>query len=541
MIRMPGGHLLAALVVIIILQYQARSQYGAGEETVDSIVVAQMMEEGSTRSEVMKILAEITERYGPRLTWSPEYKRTLHGMSEMLRTMGFANVHTESWGPPQRGWSLRRHSAHVTSPVVFPVISYPKAWSPGTDKLVSGDVVFFDAKTDSAIDSFKGTLKGKFVLMGDIRPLTPHFEPLARRETDTYLLELSNADKPQMRRRRQDSPFAARRRQTAPIEYKKMVMAQQEGAIAILTPSTYDGGNMMVLSASVPTHPDTPFARRIRPYEPHAPKILPQLAVAAEHYNRMIRMLQMGERVRMEMDLQVRFSGPDSGYNLLAEIPGTDLKDEVVMLGAHLDSWHGGTGTTDNGTGVAACIEALRIIKALGLQPRRTIRIGLWGGEEQGLLGSRAHAARYGTRKDDGTFELTTAGKKFSVYFNNDNGTGKIRGVYMQGNEKVRPIFRAWLAPFKESGAGTLTILNTASTDHASFDALGLPAFQFIQDEIEYLNRTWHSTMDTYERAIEDDLKQTSIIMAAFAYHAAMRDERLPRKIEQEEEHVATE
>jgi Zn-dependent M28 family amino/carboxypeptidase len=292
-----------------------------------------------------------------------------------------------------------------------------------------------------------------------------------------------------------------------------------------------------VLSAAVPSHPDTPRTRRPHAYDSNAPEILPQVAVGAEHYNLILRLLRKGKQVRIEMDLDVKYFREDSGYNVIAEIPGTDLRDELVMIGAHLDSWHGGTGTTDNGTGVASCMEATRILKLLDLKPRRTIRIALWGGEEQGVLGSRAYVKRhFGERadsSDDSTgagIRLKPEGEKFSVYFNNDNGTGKIRGVYMEGNEAVRPIFREWLDPFEELGASTLTLRSTGSTDHIAFNAIGLPGFQFIQDPVEYWSRTWHSTMDVFDRALEDDLKQASVIMAAFAYNAAMRDEPIPRK-----------
>jgi carboxypeptidase Q len=291
-----------------------------------------------------------------------------------------------------------------------------------------------------------------------------------------------------------------------------------------------------VQSASVPVHPDVPRAERPRPSDPETPAMLPQVAVAAEHYNRIARILRKGEPVRMRMNLDVAWGAADSGFNVIGEIPGSDLADELVIIGAHLDSWHGGTGTTDNGTGVATCMEAIRILGAAGLQPRRTIRLCLWGGEEQGLLGSRAYVARHFGRRershaDSGTvLVLTPEAAKVSIYINNDNGTGKIRGVYMQGNEAVRPIFRAWLEPFGGTGATTLSLRNTASTDHISFDVINIPAFQFIQDDIEYETRTWHSTMDVFDRAVEDDLKQTAVIIATFAYQAAIRDERIPRK-----------
>jgi Zn-dependent M28 family amino/carboxypeptidase len=295
------------------------------------------------------------------------------------------------------------------------------------------------------------------------------------------------------------------------------------------------------------------------------------MVLSIEHYNRIVRMLQAGEPVKMAVDLAVAWQDADlMGYNTVAEIPGTDLKEEVVMLGGHMDSWHSGTGATDNGAGVSVAMEAVRIIQALGLKPRRTIRIALWSGEEQGLRGSRAYVAEhFGSMQSAQTSSTSSTGsaagsggvgsgngggvgngngsasqnqtpmtmlvkkpeyEKLSGYFNLDNGTGKIRGVYLQGNEGIRSLFRQWLAPFKDMGATTLSISNTGGTDHLSYDAIGLPGFQFIQDEIEYDTRTHHSNQDVFDRIQGDDMKQAATIMAAFVYNTAMRDEKLPRK-----------
>jgi Zn-dependent M28 family amino/carboxypeptidase len=282
--------------------------------------------------------------------------------------------------------------------------------------------------------------------------------------------------------------------------------------------------------------------------------VIPQAVIAAEHYNRMIRMLERGSRVEMEVNINTRFYDQDlMSHNIIAEIPGSDLKDEVVMLGAHFDSWHSGTGATDNAAGSAVCMEAVRILKSLGFKPRRTIRIGLWSGEEQGLLGSRAYVAEHFGKRIDAPggqgrdaqsapqaapqFEIKPDNEKMAGYFNLDNGTGKIRGIYLQGNESVRPIFREWFASFKDligtskdNSVATLSISNTGGTDHLSFDAVGIPGFQFIQDPVEYDTRTHHSNMDVYDRIQEDDMKQAAIIMAAFVYNTAMRDKKLPRK-----------
>jgi Zn-dependent M28 family amino/carboxypeptidase len=299
---------------------------------------------------------------------------------------------------------------------------------------------------------------------------------------------------------------------------------------------------------STPGAPAAPFGGGGRSaYAKDAPPAIPQVVLSSDYYNRIVRMVTKGVPVKLEVGVTAKFYDDDlMGYNVIAEIPGTDLKDEIVMVGAHYDSWHPSTGATDNAAGSAVCMEAMRIIQTLGLKPRRTIRIGLWSGEEQGLLGSRAHVAQhYGSRSFGqagggggggggggqlGRIELKPDHAKFSAYFNLDNGTGKIRGIYLQGNEACRPIFRAWLAPFKELGAATITSSNTGGTDHQSFDGVGLPGFQFIQDPIEYDTRTHHTNIDNMDRLIEDDLKQASTIMAAFAYNAAMRDEKLPRK-----------
>ncbi|MEK7263472.1 MAG: M20/M25/M40 family metallo-hydrolase, partial [Bacteroidota bacterium] len=420
-------------------------------------------------------------------------------------------------------------------PKIFPLIAYPKAWSPGTKGIIEGEVIYLDAKTDSALETFRGKLKKKFVLFGDMREMKPHFEPDASRNEDSTLLKFANATPPVPRG--PSTPETAEQKARNLLNYKKWQMCLDEGAYAVLEGSRSDFGTVFVQGANVPMHPDTSWEKRIRAYDPKAETIT-QIVVSGEHFNRMLRLIKKGKKVMLEMNLEVEFSKADSIPNIIAEIPGTDLKDEIVMVGGHFDSWHAGTGTTDNGTGSSVAIEAMRILKTLNVQPRRTIRIALWGGEEQGLLGSNAYVKAHfgekqkGSQREFGEGEIVykPEAEKFSVYFNDDNGTGKFRGIYLQGNEETRGIFREWFKPFKELGASTITISNTGGTDHQSFDAIGLPGFQFIQDGIEYFTRTWHSNMDVYERAQEDDLKQSSVIMATFLYNAAMRDAKFPRK-----------
>ncbi len=506
---------------------------GSSQEKIDTAAVSQIREEGMKHSQVMELLSYISDVYGPRLTGSPAFVRAAEWARGKFAGMGLENAHLEAWGPLGRGWTLKHYSANVIGRQVFPLISYPKAWSPGTGSATTRDIVFLDAKTDSALETYRGTVKGKFVLFNDPREIKAHFDPEATREVDSSLLNLANADPSSTRRRFQMTPDQRSQQQ---LEFHKWQLCEKEGAAGVLTISRGDGGNIFVQQATVPSPPDTPMARRISAYNPKAPKILPQIAVGAEQYNRLVRMIQKGEHPKLDLDLEVEFTKEDSCYNVIGEIPGTDLKDEVVMIGAHYDSWHGGTGATDNGTGSAVCMEAMRILKAVDLKPRRTIRIGLWSGEEQGLLGSKAYVKKHFGEKDPSMPDSVAPvifkpeAEKFCVYFNNDNGSGKVRGVYMQGNEASRPIFRKWLAPFKSMDASTLTLSNTGGTDHLSFDAIGLPGFQFIQDAIEYDTRTHHSTMDVWDRAQPDDLKQASVIMAAFAYDAAMRDAKFPRK-----------
>lgn len=524
-------HRLALLLIAAFLLAEISTAQRPAADGIDTAAIRRMWDEGTTNSHVMDIVHYLTDVCGPRLTGSPQYMKAATWVMGKLREWGVANVHLEGWGPFGRSWTLKRYWANVVAPDVFPLLSYPRAWSPGTKGTVQGEALYFDAKTDSALETFRGMLKGKFILMNDPQVLEPEFEPRASRINDTTLLDMANADSSPPRRFRRGE-LTAEARANALLEYKKLQMLHHEGAAALLAPSRGNGGVIFVQQAFVPSHPDTPYARRSRPWQANASPIIPQIAVAAEHYNRIARLLKRGERVRIEMNLEVTFGRVDSGYNVIGEIPGSDLADEVVMIGAHLDSWHGGTGATDNASGSAVCLEAIRILKALDLKPRRTIRIGLWGGEEQGLLGSQAYVKKHLGTRDDSTRRatLTPQGEKFCAYFNHDNGTGRFRGVYMQGNEAVRPIFRGWLTAIGDPTAQTLTLRNTGSTDHIAFDQIGLPAFQFIQDQIEYNTLTHHSTMDVADRIVEKDLQQGAVIMAIFAYNAAMRAERLPRK-----------
>jgi hypothetical protein len=419
----------------------------------------------------------------------------------------------------------------VSAPSFSSLIAYPKAWSPATNGVIRGAAIFFDIQSEADLLKYKGKLKGKIVLLTPARQVEPQFLKAPQRTTEEELRKLSDAPPPPAGPRRfQMDP---QQRARAELNYKKWQMLLDEGAAVTLEAGFGDGGTVYVTNAAVPTPADTEPEKRPRPWNLNRPQLVPQVVVAAEQYNRLIRLITQNVPVQLEVNIAVRFYDQDPmGYNVIAEIPGTDLKDEVVMIGGCLDSWHTGTGATDNAAGAAVAMEVLRLFKALDLKPRRTVRIGLWSAEEQGAYGSQAYVAKhFSVRQGEGNnAQLKAEYEKFSAYFNLDYGTGRIRGVYLQGNEAVRPIFRAWLAPFKEMGADTLTSAGIFSTDHNSFDDAGLPGFQFIRDFMENNPRTAHTNMDLYDHVLEDDLKQTAIIAASFIYQAAMRDEKLPRK-----------
>src|SRR5215470_17927267 len=528
---------LGALIFCLAVSAQV-----AQVEKVDLEMMKKIREEGTQRSQVMETLSWLTDVHGPRLTNSPQYNRATEWAKGKLTEWGLQNASLEAWGPFGRGWSLEGFTANIVKPDFIPLIAYPKAWSPSTNGVVRGQVVYLDAKTPEDLEKYKGKLKGAIVLVSPPREVQAHFKPEGTRASDEELLAMANAEPPTSGgggfRRGGGNP---EQRAALELVSKKWQMVYDEGAAVALDMGRGDGGTIFVQQVTMPAPADASFDRRPRPWSTDA-KVIPQASLAAEHYNRIVRMLTKGVPVELEVQIAAKFQDQDlMGHNVIAEIPGSDLKDEIVMVGGHFDSWHSGTGATDNGAGSAVAMEVVRILQAIGVKPRRTIRIGLWGGEEEGLIGSRAHVEKhYGSRQasepgagpqgQQGPITLKPAQEKFSAYFNLDNGTGKIRGVYLQGNEAVRPIFRAWLEPFRDLGASTLTSRNTGGTDHLSFDAVGLPGFQFIQDEIEYSTRTHHSNMDVYDRIQADDMKQASVIIAAFVYNAAMRDEKLPRK-----------
>ena len=537
---MTGALLFAILMPGLVFgQAAAPAVYTAPKETIDKI-----RDEGINRSQVMQTLSYMTDVIGGRLTGSPSMKRANEWTRDKMQEWGMQNAHLQSWGPFGRGWSVRKFSAVVTEPQFLNVIAYPKAWSPSTKGAMSGEVVHLDAKTPEDLAKYKGQLRGKIVLVSNLRPVKPIDKALVNRMSDEDLAKLAAAPDPSASGDTGNPPPAMIKNFVDMMnsQAKKMKFLIDEGAAVMIDSSNQgSGGTVFVQGAGVgvemgevKTIDDIFGAAAFQPFNKKwEANMMPQATMATEDYNRLVRMIDQGAKPKMTVEIDSQFHDDDPmGYNTVAEIPGSDpaLKDEVVILGGHLDSWHSSTGATDNGAGCAAVMEAARIILASGLKPRRTIRVALWSGEEQGIFGSTAYVKQHFGEKKNGALTKAADYDKLSAYYNLDNGTGKIRGVYMQGNSGARPFFEAWLAPFADLGAKTLTLSNTGGTDHLPFDAIGLPGFQFIQDPVEYDTRTHHSNQDNFDRIQADDMKQSATIIAAFAYQTAMMDGKLPRK-----------
>jgi hypothetical protein len=527
---------LAAALVFLSLALPAFSSENktaeskvVDRETVDLEMVTRIRFEAFHNSKVMETLSELTDRFGPRLTGSPAMKKAAEWTREQLTSWGLSNAHLESW-PFGRSWSNDFISVRMTSPAAAALIAVPEGWSPGTPGVIHGKAIKVKLQTDEDLEKNKGKLAGMIVLNGDAREVKPHTEAEMRRYDPKALEELYSFIPPP------PEPEMEQFLKLVRFQRKLERFFDAEKPLAIIQPSGRgDGG-------SVRTN-FTPWR-----FQKEAPQLrVPELVMAVEHYNRLARLLDRKLPVELELDVRNEFHEGAMGYNVLAEIPGGDKKDEVVMLGAHLDSTHAGTGATDDAAGVAVMMEAVRVLKVLGVKPRRTIRVAVWDGEEQGLLGSRNYALEHFASMrapahpergdvlpadllDPGSFTPKPEHAKISGYFNVDNGTGMLRGVYLQENAAVRPIFEAWMEPLRDLGLTTLSMRNTGGTDHLAFDAVGIPGFQFIQDPIEYSTRTHHTNMDVYDRIQANDMKQAAAVVASFVYHAAMRDQILPRK-----------
>ena len=496
------------------------------EEKIDLNMIQKIRKEGLENSKVMEIAFNLTDKAGHRLTNSPGYFRAANYAKETMLGWGLQKAAIEPWGEFGKGWDLEKCYLAITAPYYKPLLAYPKTWTSGTKGLKSAEIIVISAKDTTDLEKYRGQLKGKLIMMDQSVAYNHTFKPDAFRYTDEELAKMTAAQMAPARpvdtaqQRRQMQQFAQQRGGGAQrIGVLLKEMAKAEGAVG------------MISSGGIRSHDGTIFAQGGGAYKGTDPENILDMVLGIEDFNTLLRLAKSGTTVKLDTEVKTKFYSKDlQGYNVIAEIPGTDplLKDEVVMIGAHLDSWQTGTGATDNASGSSVMMEVMRILKTLGVETKRTIRIGLWSGEEQGLLGSRGYVKN--TFADPATMQTTAAHEKFSGYFNIDNGTGKIRGIYLQGNEACRNIFSQWLAPFKDLGATTVTISNTGGTDHQSFDGVGLPGFQFIQDPIEYDTRTHHSNMDVYDHLIEADLKQMATIVASFVYNAAQRDAKLPRK-----------
>jgi hypothetical protein len=533
----------------------AAASAGAAGETVDLEAIQRIKEEAFARSQVMDHLYSMTDANGPRLTGSPGFARAAAWAVERLRGWGMATPRLETWGRFGRGWSVSRFTLEMTDPVYTPLPAVPRAWCSGTGVRVSGDVIAaplwgereeeairydlarYTAQVDAYSARWRGKLRGRFVLIDPVRTLVPPEKPPAERYDAAEIEALFAAPEPRPVPKWEwplaSLPADEKQRNALiawlPQEVVADFSARRLKVLDRLNAFLREEGVLGVLASDRRGDGGVVFVERAGSWSLETPPAPPTVVVAPEAYNRLARLVERGPAPRVALDLEVRLdeSSPDAS-NVIAEIPGGRRREEMVMLGAHLDSWHGGTGATDNAAGCAVVMEAARILRTLGLRNDRTIRLALWSGEEQGLLGSRAYVHEHFA--DPITMTLRPAHARLSAYFNLDNGTGRIRGIYLQGNDAARPIFEAWLGPFRDLGVGVVTLRNTGRTDHRPFDSVGLPAFQFVQDPVDYTTRTHHSDMDVYDRVQAGDLMQAAAVMASTVYHAANSERMLPRK-----------
>jgi carboxypeptidase Q len=485
----------------------------------DQQMLDRIREEGMNKSQVMATALQFTDVAGPRLANSPGLKRAQDWAVNELKTWGMVNAKREAWGKFGKGWEIQKNYAAITAPYYHAIIAIPKAWTPGTNGLIKGDIMVLKVDSVPDLEKYKGKLKGKIVMMDVKGAVEQTYRADATRYADSTLTTMANATAaPAGGVRRLLDPRA--RTSFAALAALRQTLSGfylTEGVSLILTQARGTDGTVFTTNGA--SYADT------------AKVVAPELETSGEDYQRILRLTKAGVKVTLEADIKTEFFADDlQGYNVVGEIPGTDpkLKDQLVIIGGHLDSWHAATGATDNAAGSAVMMEVMRILKRVGFKPRRTVRILLWSSEEQGIHGSRNYVINhFGDAK---TMILKPEQAKVSAYYNLDNGTGKIRGVYLQGNAAAGEIFKSWLVPFKDLGATTVTINNTGGTDHLSFDAVGIPGFQFIQDPMDYSTRTHHTNQDTYDKLSEDDLKQAATITATFVYNTSQRDEMIPRK-----------
>jgi carboxypeptidase Q len=523
----------------------------AAQEPVDLRVVDRIKTEAFDHSKVMETLRQLSDVHGPRLTGSPGFEEAAKWAVSELNSYGLEKVHLEKWGPFGRPWTLEQSSVELLQPSYAQLIAVPLAWSASTNGPVTADLVFapirasfrdgpskFAASLAAYRAQWTGKLRGKIVLISDAKVPAEQSNPQFSRYHDGGLADLSLAPTPSpkiMAKKLDDVHWPDNPAElnaffsSLPNSLMDQVYDLYDQAIADRAEFFAKEGAAAVLQADDRAHEGLLMAEAAGGFKASATPPPPTFVLTAEQYNRIARLLEHKDPVRLRVNLKANTGDRDvDGLNIIGEIPGGAKKDEIVMIGAHFDSWHAATGATDNGAGSAVMIEVMRILKALNLKFDRTVRIGLWSGEEQGLFGSRAYVKEHFA--DPNTMKVTAEHAKLSGYFNLDNGSGKIRGVYLQGNDAMRPIFQQWLGPFHDQGVTTVTIRNTGGTDHLSFDAVGLPGFQFIQDPLDYGSITHHSDMDTWDHAVPADMMQAAAVIASVVYDAANRPEMLPRR-----------
>jgi len=512
------------------------------KENLDLSMYQQIRYEGLAHSHVMEYASALMDGIGPRLTGSPNVKRANEWTRDQLAAMGCSNAHLEDWGEFGMGWQQLNTWTRMASPDTAVFITQAAPWSPSSNGTISAQAISMDVKKEEDLDKYKGRLGGKIVLLGEMRDVKPVDKPLFEREDEKDLAKI--AEHPLTPER---DDFVTEYMKRLELREKVAKLLASEHALAVILPSR-DGRNNGGSGGTI--FVDSGGGLGWFSYQRDHIQPLPVVIMAIENYGRVYRLLKANVPVTIEMNVDTKFTGDhEHGFDTIAEIPGTDpkLKDEVVMVGGHLDSWASATGATDNGAGTVVAMEVMRILNTLQVKPRRTIRIGLWTGEEQGLFGSIGYVKQHfgfvplstapdqvklpeWLRKPGGPLELKPDQQKISGYFNVDNGSGKILGVYLQENVAEAPIFEQWIQPLKDLGVTTISVRNTGGTDHESFDNVGIPGFQFIQDKLDYITRTHHSNMDTYERLQAGDLAQAATVEAIFVYNTAMRDQMLPRK-----------
>lgn len=487
------------------------------QDKVDLDAIYKIKQEAFQNSKVMDNLWYLTEVHGPRLAGSPHYKAAADWAVQTLKSWGIDNARLDPWGSFGRGWENKKFSAALVEPSYMPLIGAPQAWTASTEGVISGEPMIVNLASEADLEKWKGKLAGKIVMTDSPREIALHDKADDHRYTEQELEEIAQAQigSPMFRRPTAGGPRGDFMRMMA-FRRKLNEFLRDEKVGVVLSGTRGDFGTYFTSNGG-----------SRNPKDPQSP---PMVVLTPEHYNRIYRLAEKKIPAKVEIEIQNQWYEPDqNNFNVIAEIPGTGKhKDEIVMIGGHLDSWHSATGATDNGTGSAVMLEVMRILKKLDLKLDRTVRIGLWDAEEEGLLGSRGYVTK--TFGDRATMKTLPAWDKLSVYYNVDNGAGRIRGVYLQGNEAARPVLESYLAPFKDMGVSVVTSKNTSGTDHQSFDAVGLPGFQFIQDPLEYGTRTHHSNMDSYDRVPKEDMMQMSAIVASLVVDAANAERMMPRK-----------